>query len=194
MLELGWWERSWLNLYDRYDHRESTLIWFFCFCVGVVYSGAWIWCLWCHTVRCGYTLRVTSQTSRLYVVHFFSTVGMADCVLVNSNFTAQTFFKTFTSLTNTNPRVLYPSLNFKAYDAEIDLCDSIEGIPSIAKVVFLSINRFERKKNLQLALKALGNLKSKISSEEWKTSHLVMAGMQCLICYLSIGQTKREFS
>ena len=108
---------------------------------------------------------------------FCSTVGMADCVLVNSNFTAQTFFKTFTSLTNTNPRVLYPSLNFKAYDAEIDLCDSIEGIPSIAKVVFLSINRFERKKNLQLALKALGNLKSKISSEEWKTTHLVMAGI-----------------
>ncbi|CAB4001564.1 Alpha-1,3 1,6-mannosyltransferase ALG2 [Paramuricea clavata] len=102
--------------------------------------------------------------------------GMADCVLVNSNFTAQTFFRTFTSLTNTNPRVLYPSLNFKAYDAEIDLCDSIEGIPSIAKVVFLSINRFERKKNLQLALKALENLKSKISSEEWKTTHLVMAG------------------
>lgn len=101
---------------------------------------------------------------------------MADCVLVNSNFTAHTFSKTFTSLTATKPRVLYPSLNFKAYDTDIDLNCGIEDIPSTAQTVFLSINRFERKKNLQLAVKALGKLKNKISSEAWKATHLVMAG------------------
>ena len=26
MLYLGWWERSWLNLYDRYDHKETRLL------------------------------------------------------------------------------------------------------------------------------------------------------------------------
>ena len=102
---------------------------------------------------------------------------MADCVLVNSNFTAQTFFKTFTSLSSTNPRVLYPSLNFKAYDAEIDSKESIDGVPPTAKILFLSINRFERKKNLKLALQALGKLKSKITANEWEAVHLVMAGM-----------------
>jgi hypothetical protein len=25
MLYFGWWERSWLNLYDRYDHMETRL-------------------------------------------------------------------------------------------------------------------------------------------------------------------------
>lgn len=104
---------------------------------------------------------------------------MADCVLVNSNFTAQTFFKTFTSLTDTKPRVLYPSLNFKAYDAEIELENNVKGLPQTAEHVFLSINRFERKKNLQLALKALGNLKSKISIEDWKRTHLIVAGNEC---------------
>ena len=109
---------------------------------------------------------------------FFPT-GMADCILVNSNFTAQTFFKTFTSLTDAKPLVLYPSLNFKAYDAKIELEDNVKELPQTAEFVFLSINRFERKKNLQLALKALGNLKSKISTEEWKRTHLIMAGTEC---------------
>jgi glycosyltransferase involved in cell wall biosynthesis len=108
--------------------------------------------------------------------NFFS-LGMADCILVNSNFTAQTFLNTFTSLSNTTPRVLYPSLNFKSYDAEIATSENIERIPSTANRVFLSINRFERKKNLQLALKAFGKLKSKISEKEWKATHLVIAGM-----------------
>ncbi|XP_028411562.1 alpha-1,3/1,6-mannosyltransferase ALG2-like [Dendronephthya gigantea] len=104
------------------------------------------------------------------------TTGMANCILVNSNFTARTFFRTFTSLTNTNPRVLYPSLNFKAYNQGIDSEDNIEGVPATAKHIFLSINRFERKKNLQLALEAFAILKDKISLEKWKKTHLVMAG------------------
>ena len=108
---------------------------------------------------------------------------MANCVLVNSNFTAQTFFKTFTSLTNTNPRVLYPSLNFEAYNKEIDLDDSIEGVPATAEHMFLSINRFERKKNLRLALKAFASLKDKVSLEKWKKTHLVMAGMERIVIW-----------
>ena len=124
-------------------------------------------------------MTIYKNTAR-FIDYSFFLPGLADCVLVNSNFTAETFFKTFTSLTNTNPRVLYPSLNFKAYDADIDSSDSIEGIPATAKIVFLSVNRFERKKNLQLALKALGKLKGKISVEDWKATHLVMAGMDYL--------------
>ena len=95
---------------------------------------------------------------------------------MNSNFTAQTFFQTFKSLANKNPRVLYPSLNFQSYDVQVTEQDEQDVVPSSAKYVFLSINRFERKKNLQLALEALVKLQSKVSEEEWKSIHLVMAG------------------
>ena len=118
---------------------------------------------------------------------------MADCILVNSNFTAETFFKTFTTLTNTKPEVLYPSLNFEAYDAEIDSKDSVKGLPPTAEFVFLSINRFERKKNLQLALEALGNLKDKVSTEEWKRTHLIMAGNVCPYVEPYFAEVERVF-
>ena len=118
---------------------------------------------------------------------------MADCILVNSNFTAETFFKTFTTLTNTKPEVLYPSLNFEAYDAEIDSEDSVKELPPSAEFVFLSINRFERKKNLQLALEALGNLKDKISTEEWKKTHLIMAGNVCPYVEPYFAKVERVF-
>lgn len=107
--------------------------------------------------------------------------GLSDCVLVNSNFTAETFFKTFPTLKCANPRVLYPSLNFSAYDKEIRDNEKIQGVPLAANIVFLSINRFERKKNLQLALKALANLKDIVSQTEWKSIHLVIAGIKFIL-------------
>lgn len=101
---------------------------------------------------------------------------MADTVLVNSNFTAETFISTFTSLRSQRPRVLYPSLNFSSFDAPV-ASDEIEDlIPPTAKFVFLSINRYERKKNLTLALEALDWLRNVISEKEWKDVHLIMAG------------------
>lgn len=101
---------------------------------------------------------------------------MADTVLVNSNFTAETFISTFTSLRSQRPRVLYPSLNFSSFDAPV-ASDEIEDlIPPAAKFVFLSINRYERKKNLTLALEALDWLRNVISEKEWKDVHLIMAG------------------
>ena len=106
--------------------------------------------------------------------HWFS--GMADIILVNSNFTAETFVSTFTSLRNQRPRVLYPSLNFSTFDATPS-AESDDLLPPSAKFVFLSINRYERKKNLKLALEALNWLKNLVNDEEWKGVHLIMAGM-----------------
>jgi alpha-1,3/alpha-1,6-mannosyltransferase len=42
--------------------------------------------------------------------------------------------------------------------------------------IFLSINRYERKKDLKLAINAMRKLKEALSSEEWDACHLVMAG------------------
>ncbi|KAJ4874465.1 UDP-Glycosyltransferase superfamily protein [Raphanus sativus] len=69
------------------------------------------------------------------------TTGMADMILVNSNFTASTFAKTFKRLhaRGSRPAVLYPAVN-------------------VDQLNFLSINRFERKKNIDLAVSAFAIL------------------------------------
>ena len=69
---------------------------------------------------------------------------------------ANTFKETFPSLADTNPEVLYPSLDFSAFDGKIEPAEDL--VPSSAKTLFLSINRYERKKNLGQAIEALGEL------------------------------------
>ncbi|CAH1244004.1 ALG2 [Branchiostoma lanceolatum] len=103
-----------------------------------------------------------------------TTTGMADCVLVNSKFTAGVFRDTFSSLAQVTPAVLYPSLNFSAFDAPVDPPGDL--VPQGAGPVFLSINRYERKKNLSLAIRALGKLKDTVPDNQWPSVHLIMAG------------------
>ncbi|MGH0153116.1 UNVERIFIED_CONTAM: hypothetical protein FKN15_034120 [Acipenser sinensis] len=103
-----------------------------------------------------------------------ATTGMADCVVVNSQFTAGVFKRTFKSLSSVHTDVLYPSLNFSTFDTEPAELDGL--IPTEKSFVFLSINRYERKKNLALALEALKDLQGRLSGDEWKKVHLVMAG------------------
>ncbi|XP_067866601.1 alpha-1,3/1,6-mannosyltransferase ALG2 [Heterodontus francisci] len=102
------------------------------------------------------------------------TTGLADLVVVNSKFTAGVFKRTFSSLSHLETDVLYPSLNFAAFDTE--LTDSDELLPPGKEFVFLSINRFERKKNLGLALEALYALHDRLALADWDRVHLVMAG------------------
>jgi hypothetical protein len=67
------------------------------------------------------------------------------------------FRKTFTSL-KTEPTVLYPSLNTAKFDEYIAQADE-KLLRSKKRVEFLSINRYERKKNLGLVIKAYGEHK-----------------------------------
>ncbi|XP_048234098.1 alpha-1,3/1,6-mannosyltransferase ALG2 isoform X2 [Ricinus communis] len=77
------------------------------------------------------------------------TTGMADMILVNSKFTASTFAKTFKRLHSRGirPAVLYPAVNVDQFDK-----------PHSSKLSFLSINRFERKKSIELAVSAFAML------------------------------------
>ncbi|XP_057474553.1 uncharacterized protein LOC130762743 isoform X2 [Actinidia eriantha] len=77
------------------------------------------------------------------------TTGMADLILVNSKFTATTFANTFKHLDarGLKPSVLYPAVNVDQFDE-----------PHASKLSFLSINRFERKKNIDLAVSAFAML------------------------------------
>lgn len=103
------------------------------------------------------------------------TTGMADCILVNSRFTAAVFKKTFRSLSHIEPDVLYPSLNVTSFDSAVpEKLDDL--VPKGKKFLFLSINRYERKKNLTLALEALVKLRGRLTSQDWDKVHLIMAG------------------
>ncbi|KAJ3696487.1 hypothetical protein LUZ61_000192 [Rhynchospora tenuis] len=80
-----------------------------------------------------------------------ATTRMANLILVNSNFTANTFATTFSSLNRKGikPSVLYPAVSLGQFDRSC-----------FYKLNFLSINRFERKKNLQLAISAFALFRS----------------------------------
>lgn len=103
------------------------------------------------------------------------TTGMAHEVLVNSKFTSTKFHSTFKSLSRIDPTVLYPSLNVASFDQEPN--ETLEDrIPNSVRCLFLSINRFERKKNLPLAIEAFAKFLSGLSPEERCLAHLAVAG------------------
>lgn len=107
-----------------------------------------------------------------------TTTGMADLVLVNSKFTSTIFTSTFTSLSHIHPRILYPSLNTEGFTKDISSkLNPLENkIPPGTEFVFLSINRYERKKNLPLAINAFMELKQLCEESTWKKVQLVIAG------------------
>ncbi|KZS10906.1 alpha-1,3/1,6-mannosyltransferase ALG2 isoform X1 [Daphnia magna] len=101
------------------------------------------------------------------------TTGLATATVVNSHFTAGVFCDTFKSIRR-RPKVLYPSLNFRSFDRECgNSLSSVIGTKQVMDFVFLSINRYERKKNLGLAIKAFGLLKSFLGDAK---IHLIMVG------------------
>lgn len=74
-----------------------------------------------------------------------------------SFFSAGIFKETFSSLSTCEPAVLYPIPDFSAFQKPVeDPTDDL--IPSNKSIVFLSINRYERKKNLALAIQAFGRI------------------------------------
>ena len=107
--------------------------------------------------------------------HSFSISGMADSVLA---ILLLKHFCQHLQVCAVTVHVSYPSLNFSSFDKPVVKEEIEDLIPPTAKCVFLSINRYERKKNLNLALEALDWLRNIISDKEWKDVHLVMAGKQ----------------
>lgn len=93
--------------------------------------------------------------------------GCSDTIVVNSNFTKGVFADAFPSLSFREPGVVYPCVDTRPVDA-------VEKITPLwkDKKVLLSINRFERKKDVALAIKAYAGL----SAQERKNSRLVIAG------------------
>ncbi|XP_043279865.1 alpha-1,3/1,6-mannosyltransferase ALG2 [Venturia canescens] len=105
------------------------------------------------------------------------TTGKADKIFVNSIYTQIVFKKTFKTL-EVEPEVLYPSINTKFFDEtqSINLSEVLDGDLPEGAIVLLSINRYERKKNLSLAIQALADLGKVLDTDVYNKVYLVMAG------------------
>jgi alpha-1,3/alpha-1,6-mannosyltransferase len=92
--------------------------------------------------------------------------GCSDTIVVNSKFTKSVFGEAFPSLKHREPGVVYPCV-----DTNVD--ESIKATPLWKnRKVLLSINRFEKKKDVALAIKAFAGL----SPKEREDVRLVIAG------------------
>lgn len=93
--------------------------------------------------------------------------GCADSIVVNSKYTRSVFRKTFPAYNNRPLKVVYPCVDTK----DSSLASEATSIWPDKKIL-LSINRFEAKKDLDLAVKAYAGL----SQEERSRARLVVAG------------------
>ncbi|KAF9603544.1 hypothetical protein IFM89_037025 [Coptis chinensis] len=107
-----------------------------------------------------------------------ATTGMADLILVNSRFTASTFANTFKLLNSRGiqPAVLYPAVNVEQFDE------------STSYKNFLSINRFERKKNIELAISSFSILRSLQDVSEGQ----YLAGASLTIAGIFVPDSRRQ--
>lgn len=104
----------------------------------------------------------------------------ADAVVVNSNFTARVFAQAFPSILRA-PSVVYPSVvpppkaKEKEAATETTTTTTLKGVPD-GRMLVVSINRFERKKNVGLALDAMAGVRELVGAEVAMGLHLVLAG------------------
>lgn len=113
------------------------------------------------------------------------TTGWADVVLVNSGYTQNIFQKTFTRLHTRGvvPSILYPAVH-PPTDTELETASETwrKSLPeNVVELItkgptFLSINRFERKKGIGLAIEALNQLSKGKKAPSGLEPRLVIAG------------------
>ncbi|OBA24555.1 mannosyltransferase [Metschnikowia bicuspidata var. bicuspidata NRRL YB-4993] len=100
--------------------------------------------------------------------------GVSDTIVVNSTFTKSIFHETFTNLSSTDPGVIYPCVNVQDIstsntNGEAELLSFMNG-----NKYFLSINRFERLKNIGLAIKSFAKLLKVVPPSQ--APKLILAG------------------
>ncbi|KIY48236.1 mannosyltransferase [Fistulina hepatica ATCC 64428] len=86
-----------------------------------------------------------------------ATTRQVDVLLANSKFSARQFKAFFPSIKQ-GAHVVYPGINGEAYDVPVDMSDPDVVAITSSKSTFLSMNRFERKKNAALAIEAFTRL------------------------------------
>ncbi|KAI8930203.1 hypothetical protein BC831DRAFT_440852 [Entophlyctis helioformis] len=102
------------------------------------------------------------------------TTKMADDIVVNSQFTASVFGASFKRISKT-PDVLYPGIHLDSYSATVDPASPAIKTLVSNKTTIVSINRFERKKNIGLAIRAFALLRTQAAAQ-FPSLRLVIAG------------------
>ena len=105
-----------------------------------------------------------------------ATTGCADVIAVNSHFTARIFRESFARVgARRAVEVLYPAINFSAFEGASDAPAGGGGGGGRRHIV--SLNRFERKKNVALAIEALAHAHRALGARERaRAPRLVVAG------------------
>nr|XP_031861951.1 uncharacterized protein CI109_002781 [Kwoniella shandongensis]KAA5529023.1 hypothetical protein CI109_002781 [Kwoniella shandongensis] len=112
------------------------------------------------------------------------TTGQSDVVLSNSEFTSRVYARAFPSLAKRSPRVVYPCIDVDSYQpsaregkGKAKLDDGVQLISS-ARPTIISLNRFEAKKNVGLAIRAFAKLGSDglVSDARFGELRLVIGG------------------
>jgi alpha-1,3/alpha-1,6-mannosyltransferase len=101
-------------------------------------------------------------------------MGFADAVAVNSEFTRGVVERTWPGL-GRELKVVYPAIDMDGDDKKEVEGEAEDGPMWRDKKVVLSINRFERKKDVGLAIRAYAGL----PEEKRRGVRLVIAGMFC---------------
>jgi alpha-1,3/alpha-1,6-mannosyltransferase len=144
-----------------------------------------------------------SWLKRLYrcVVDFVEeqTIAMAHAIVVNSNFTKGVVHTAFTTIARgrraccccckaPKPTILYPAIERGAFDdrsGREQTMGELVGLDEEQQRLFnagqklnivCTLNRYERKKNLALAIEAFGRYLRDLSAEEKKKNLLIVAG------------------
>ncbi len=109
------------------------------------------------------------------------TTAAADVIFANSEFTRRTVAREFRSIDAARVHVLYPGVNLARYDAPVtdaNVRAAVSRAVADAKrdgaPLLLSINRFERKKQLQVAIDALAWLVA--NTKQHRRARLLMCG------------------
>ncbi|KAJ3927417.1 MAG: alpha-1,3-mannosyltransferase ALG2 [Lentinula lateritia] len=88
------------------------------------------------------------------------TTRQADVILANSKFTGRVFKDHFPSIQQI-PEVVYPGINIAAYEATEDsITDSDVAAILSDQPTLISLNRFEKKKNVALAVEAFARIRT----------------------------------
>ena len=110
-----------------------------------------------------------------------STTGAATLIAVNSRFTAHVFADAFPNVParHATPAVIYPAINLESFVPPKATTTTVEKAARKGKTAnitrelrpFVSLNRFERKKNIGLALEALALVRTHLQQQQDQKSN-----------------------
>lgn len=91
------------------------------------------------------------------------TTSLATVTVVNSKYTQGVYKDSFKLIqkycNNRTPEVLYPALDFSQFEQKQGIGNLLGFVPKENDVIITSLNRYERKKDIPLAIRACAGLK-----------------------------------